>query len=179
MSWQLPGQSKKPATGAANAQPGFSAAVVRLSQDLASHKESDTPGIKLHIDPNDMLHPTFDVTPKEGYWKGATFKFRMDYPKSYPIDAPQITCLTKIYHPNIDFTGRVCLNILRADYSPVITLTQTLIGMLHLFYEPNPSDPLNIPVAKLMESNVSQFDKNVKASLRGETVDGQSFPKLV
>jgi len=155
-SWgALPGQ-KAAATGAS---PSSNTATLRLMQDLSSHEERFTPGVKLHVDPNDLLHPTMTVTPKEGYWFGASFKFRMDFPKSYPIEPPTVTCLTKIYHPNIDFSGRVCLNVLRADYSPVITLTQVLIGMLHLFYEPNPDDPLNIPVASLMETNRAQFEK--------------------
>lgn len=38
----------------------------------------------------------------------------------YPHTAPLVTCLTKIYHPNIDLEGKVCLNILRDGWKPVL-----------------------------------------------------------
>ena len=52
-------------------------------------------------------------------------------------------CLTKIYHPNIDLEGHVCLNILRDDWKPVLDINAVIYGIIYLLYEPNPNDPLN------------------------------------
>jgi ubiquitin-conjugating enzyme E2 M len=49
----------------------------------------------------------------------------------------------KIYHPNIDLEGNVCLNILREDWKPVLNLQSIVVGLQFLFLEPNPDDPLN------------------------------------
>jgi ubiquitin-protein ligase len=49
----------------------------------------------------------------------------------------------QVYHPNIDLSGNVCLNILRKDWSPVLTLYAVIHGLLYLFNEPEPNDPLN------------------------------------
>ena len=49
----------------------------------------------------------------------------------------------KIYHPNIDLSGKICLNILREDWKPVLNLNSIMIGLQFLFLEPNPDDPLN------------------------------------
>jgi len=48
-----------------------------------------------------------------------------------------------VYHPNIDPKGNVCLNILRDDWTPTLNLQAVLFGLVHLFYYPNPDDPLD------------------------------------
>jgi hypothetical protein len=47
-----------------------------------------------------------------------------------------------IYHPNINFEGKICLNVLRDGWQPVMTITHVLYGLLLLFEQPNPHDPL-------------------------------------
>lgn len=49
----------------------------------------------------------------------------------------------QIYHPNIDLAGKVCLNILRADWRPIYDVAAVVNGLIFLFYDPNPNDPLN------------------------------------
>jgi ubiquitin-protein ligase len=41
--------------------------------------------------------------------------------------------ILQIYHPNIDTDGKVCLNILRADWMPVLNLGSVVFGLLTLF----------------------------------------------
>lgn len=63
--------------------------------------------------------------------------------------------MTKIYHPNIDLEGHVCLNILRDEWKPVLDINAVIYGIIYLFYEPNPNDPLNhgeFTAAKMMQS---------------------------
>jgi ubiquitin-protein ligase len=50
---------------------------------------------------------------------------------------------TQVYHPNIDLEGHVCLNILRDEWKPVLDINTVIYGIIYLFYEPNPNDPLN------------------------------------
>ena len=51
--------------------------------------------------------------------------------------------------------------------------------MIFLFNEPNPNDPLNKEAAATLRDNKAQFEKNVFASLRGGSVGGTAFPKLL
>jgi hypothetical protein len=61
----------------------------------------------------------------------------------YPHEPPKVKCTQKIYHPNLDYDGNVCLNILREDWKPVLSISSCIYGLQFLFMDPNPDDPLN------------------------------------
>lgn len=94
-------------------------------------------------DPSDITAMVYTVKPDTGLWAGGTFKFSIKIPAMYPHEPPKVLCTTPIYHPNIDTAGHVCLNILRDDWKPVLALNAVCYGLIYLFYEPNPNDPLN------------------------------------
>lgn len=48
------------------------------------------------------------------YSKGA-FRIEITFPAEYPFKPPKICFKTKIYHPNIDEKGQVCLPIISAE----------------------------------------------------------------
>lgn len=52
---------------------------------------------------------------------------------NYPHEPPKVKCETQVYHPNIDLDGNVCLNILREDWKPVLTINSIVYGLQYLF----------------------------------------------
>lgn len=76
------------------------------------------------------------------YFFSAKYRFSFDIKPLYPHDAPkvrsfassalpvefshQVKCETKIYHPNIDLDGNVCLNILREDWKPILSISSVV-----------------------------------------------------
>ena len=129
--------------------------------------------------PNDLTAFDVRICPDSGYWQGATYHFSFNVPPHYPHSPPKVVCLTKIYHPNIDLQGKVCLNILREDWKPVLDINAVIYGLIYLFYEPNPDDPLNHEAAELFRKDVRQFERLVSRTLRGGILDGVQFEKLV
>lgn len=79
--------------------------------------------------PDDILNFTLTIEPDEGMYKGGVFKFTFNISNNYPHDPPKVKCTQKIYHPNIDLEGNVCLNILREDWKPVLSLNAVIVGM--------------------------------------------------
>lgn len=73
----------------------------------------------------------------------------------------------------------MCLNILRDEWKPVLDINAVIYGLIYLFYEPNPDDPLNREAADLYRSNKPQFQQVVKRTLQGYSHAGESFPKLI
>lgn len=110
----------------------------------------------------------------QGLYKGGTFTFSIKISNNYPHEAPKVKCIPKIYHPNIDYEGNVCLNILREDWKPVLTLSAILYGLQFLFLEPNADDPLNKEAADLMVRNSVQFAQQVQESMKGRSVAGSA-----
>lgn len=116
--------------------------------------------------PADVMNYKILIKPDEGYYRGGKFNFDLKIPNTYPHEPPKLKCETSIYHPNIDQDGNVCLNILREDWKPVLTINSIIYGLLHLFYEPNPEDPLNTEAAELLKNNRRQFEMNVRRYIR-------------
>ncbi|PFH36112.1 RUB1 conjugating enzyme [Besnoitia besnoiti] len=112
-----------------------------------------------------LLDMQLKISPDDGYWKGGKFLFVISVPPNYPHDPPKVKCVDRIFHPNIDQQGNVCLNILREDWKPVLSISSVMYGLLHLFLEPNPSDPLNQEAAALLRSNPAEFQRQVRLSL--------------
>jgi ubiquitin-conjugating enzyme E2 M len=121
-----------------------------------SELDSGSAGHVTFPNPNDFTSFNLDVSPESGHWQGARFNFSLTIPDSYPHEPPKVHCNTKIYHPNIDLEGHVCLNILRKDWKPVLDINAVIYGIIYLFYDPNPDDPLNKDAAQLLRDDVKQ-----------------------
>ena len=71
----------------------------------------------------------------------------------YPHEPPKVTCLTKVFHPNLTYQGAVCLNILREDWKPVLDINAVIYGLIFVFTEPNPDSPLNAEAAEMFRTD--------------------------
>ncbi|EDL44251.1 ubiquitin-conjugating enzyme E2 [Plasmodium vivax India VII] len=90
-------------------------------------------GVQLHqVDEHSLKEIALSVTPKESYFRGKTVSFVILFKDTYPIAPPKITCQSKIFHPNIDERGNVCLNVLKLDWNPIINLQMLILGLLLL-----------------------------------------------
>jgi len=81
--------------------------------------------------------------PKDTPYENGKFKLEMFLNESYPMEAPKIRFLTKIYHPNIDKLGRICLDIIKDKWSPAIQIRTLLLSIQSLLADPNYNDPLD------------------------------------
>jgi len=169
---------KKSEDAAAKKKPKTSAAQIRVQKDLT---ELDLPStMKTHFaDAADLLNFTLTITPDEGMYKSGAFTFSFAINTNYPHDPPKVKCIPKIYHPNVDLEGNVCLNILREDWKPVLNLNSVMVGLQYLFLEPNADDHLNKEAALEMSKNREQFLHNVKQSMRGGHIKGVHYDNVL
>lgn len=152
---------------------------IRIQSDIASLDAGRIAEAKFP-NPQDLTNFLVTVSPDEGFWKGATYEFSLSIPPTYPHDPPKVHCNTKIFHPNINLEGGVCLNILREDWRPVLDVNAVIYGLIQLFgHDVNSEDPLNREAAALLQTDRAQFERVVRRTLQGYSHGGESFPRLI
>ncbi len=127
-------------------------------------------GCKVKFDDPNALHDfCLTITPDEGYWQGGKFKFHIRVGDDYNIAPPDVKCLTRLWHPNINEEGNVCLSILRQNsidgmgWAPTRRLRDVIWGLNSLFTDLlNFDDPLNIDAAEHYQRDKEGFRLKVK-----------------
>ncbi|KAI9182395.1 hypothetical protein LWI28_024932 [Acer negundo] len=147
---------------------------LRLHKDIGELNLPKTCNIAFPNGKDDLMNFEVTIRPDEGYYLGGNFVFTFSVSPIYPHEAPKVKCKTKVYHPNIDLEGNVCLNILREDWKPVLNINTIIYGLFHLFTQPNYEDPLNHEAAAVLRDNPKLFESNVRRAMAGGYV-GQTF----
>ncbi|KAK9947128.1 hypothetical protein M0R45_012563 [Rubus argutus] len=147
---------------------------LRLHKDISELNLPKPCSIFFPNGKDDLVNFEVSIKPDEGYYRGGKFVFSFQVSTIYPHEAPKVKCKTKVYHPNIDLEGNVCLNILREDWKPVLNINTIVYGLCHLFTEPNYEDPLNHDAAQVLRDNLEQFEINVRRAISGGYV-GQTY----
>ncbi|KAI3460300.1 hypothetical protein Pfo_016963 [Paulownia fortunei] len=163
----------------ANGEPPIkkqSAGELRLLKDINELNLPKTCSISFPNGKDDLMNFEVTILPDEGYYLYGRFVFSFEASPIYPHEPPKVKCKTKVYHPNIDLEGNVCLNILREDWKPVLSINTIIYGLYHLLTEPNHEDPLNYDAAEVLRDNPKLFESNVRRALVGEHVDGIFYP---
>jgi len=80
--------------------------------------------------------------PSGSPYHGGIFFLEIHFPSDYPFKPPKVSFKTRIYHCNINSNGNICLDILKDQWSPALTISKVLLSICSLLTDPNPNDPL-------------------------------------
>jgi len=102
------------------------------------------------------------IGPEDSPYTGGIFKLTVQFPVDYPFKPPHIQFKTKIYHPNINASGMICLDILKTQWSPALTVSKVLLSICSLLTDPNPKDPLVPEIAHLYVEDRPSYDAEAR-----------------
>ena len=136
----------------------------RLSRELKRLQEAPPENCSAGlVNPSNLYEWEATIMGPEGTpFEGGVFSLSIKYPSDYPFKPPKIYFITKIYHPNINRNGGICLDILKDKWSPALSITHVLLSICSLLDDPNPDDPLVPEIARLFKSNKAKYEANAR-----------------
>lgn len=103
--------------------------------------------------------------PGDSPYAGGVFFLSIVFPTDYTFKPPKVSFTTKIYHPNINANGSICLDILRDQWSPALTISKVLLSICSMLTDPNPDDPLVPDIAHVSAPLASLLPADARAQL--------------
>jgi len=143
--------------------------IARLVREVRDLITKSPEGAKLVID-HDTSMPSslYDIQveiegPVETPYESRFFQLKLVFGNDFPLSPPRGYFLTKIYHPNVDIsTGAICVNTLKKDWSPDVSLSHVLRIIRCLLIVPFPESSLNDEAGKLFMDSYDEFFRRAK-----------------
>lgn len=135
-------------------------AMKRIKKELADISKDPPSNCTAGPHNDDMFF--WDATlfgPRDSPYEGGVFFLRIQFPEDYPFKPPRVGFVTRVYHVNVNDKGGICLDILKDQWSPALTISKVLLSICSLLTDPNPDDPLVPEIAKKFKNDREGFNR--------------------
>ncbi|KAH7890377.1 ubiquitin-conjugating enzyme/RWD-like protein [Phlebopus sp. FC_14] len=117
--------------------------IKRIHREIADAKKEDLGAITLAPTPDNLFQWKGTIPGPQGSpYEGGMFNVDIQLASDYPFSAPKVTFATRIYHMNVSDKGGICIDILKQNWSPALSLFKVMLSLSSLLTDPNPHDPL-------------------------------------
>ena len=113
--------------------------------------------------------------PSDTIWEGGMFTLILEFSDEYPNKPPKVKFTTKMFHPNIYNDGRLCLDILNTNWSPVYDVSSILTSIQSLLCDPNPNSPANAEAAQMIKNDYQGYCERVKQCVEDSSNGGDDM----
>jgi len=140
------------------------AATRRLQKELGDIRKSGTKSFRdIQVDESNLLVWQGLLVPDNAPYNKGAFLIDIVFPAEYPFKPPKVSFRTKIYHPNIDEKGQVCLPIVSAEnWKPATKTDQVIQSLVNLVNDPEPEHPLRADLAEEYSKDKKKFFRNAE-----------------
>ncbi|KAJ8620284.1 hypothetical protein MRB53_028813 [Persea americana] len=113
---------------------------------------------------DDMFHWQATIMgPADSPYAGGVFLVTIHFPPDYPFKPPKVAFRTRVFHPNINSNGSICLDILKEQWSPALTISKVLLSICSLLTDPNPDDPLAPEIAHMYKTDRAKYESTARS----------------
>lgn len=138
-------------------------ALKRIKKELADLERDPPSSCSAGPTGDDLFHWQATIMgPSDSPYAGGVFFLSIHFPTDYPFKAPKVNFTTRIFHPNINSNGSICLDILRDQWSPALTLSKVLLSICSMLTDPNPDDPLVPEIANIYKTDRPQYESRAR-----------------
>ncbi|XP_055388797.1 uncharacterized protein LOC129617717 [Condylostylus longicornis] len=138
-------------------------ALKRISKELADLNRDPPANCSAGPVGDDLFHWQATIMgPEDSPYQGGIFFLNIHFPSDYPFKPPKVNFTTKIYHCNINTGGAICLDILKDQWSPALTISKVLLSISSLLTDPNPDDPLVPEIANIYKTDLERYNQTAK-----------------
>ncbi|THU93296.1 hypothetical protein K435DRAFT_757570 [Dendrothele bispora CBS 962.96] len=135
----------------------------RIHKEVADLKREDLGAITLAPSEDSLFLWRGTIPGPEGsVYEGGVFKVEVQLTGDYPFSSPRVVFKTRIYHMNISERGDICIDILKHNWSPALSLFKVMLSLSSLLTDPNPKDPLVSSIANQYVTNRKLHDSTAR-----------------
>lgn len=136
----------------------------RVQKELREIRSDPASGVQVEHVGNSNSHLTGIVQgPRDTPYDGGLFVVDIQLCDQYPFMAPKMKFKTKVWHPNVSSAnGAICLDVLKDNWSPALTLKTALLSIQAMLAAPVPEDPQDAIVARQYMDSLQLFQRQAK-----------------
>lgn len=144
----------------------------RLLKDLSAIERSNSDSIFAQPLEDDMLTwVAVIVGPPNSFFENGTFSLILTFDESYPNHPPEVSFISRMFHPNIYANGDLCLDIIKSRWSPSYDIMGVLLSIQSLLDDPNTKSPANPEASKLYEEDMAEYEARVRETVEESWMD--------
>mmetsp|Transcript_17243 Transcript_17243/g.53025 ORF Transcript_17243/g.53025 Transcript_17243/m.53025 type:complete len:211 (-) Transcript_17243:109-741(-) len=136
-----------------------SSLAARMAKEVKALATNPPEGVKyVETDADQLTEVHAEIYgPTDTPYEGGAFRLKLVLGSDFPTAPPRGFFLTKIYHPNIASNGDICVNTLKRDWKPEVTLSHVLQVIRCLLIVPFPESSLNDEAGKLFMNDYDAY----------------------
>lgn len=144
----------------------------RLMRDFRKLQDEAPEGVQgAPLDNNIMVWQAVIFGPDDTAWEGGIFKLLLEFSEDYPTKAPAVKFVSQMFHPNIYNDGKICLDILTNQWSPIMDISGLLTSIQSLLSDPNSASPANAEAASLYDRDRREYHRKVREIVERSWMD--------